>query len=758
MKIIEKLAVFELKKILKDSKLILLILILLAVNVFSLYYSDVKEYKFPSLYYQLYTDEYKECADNSDEERISTIQRKIDSLYDKKELNKEDAVHLQVLTQIKNDLMRINQYHTSVEEVINNSILMNSVSIFSEKSSISKKNVEKTLQDYEKLLEVQPVNRSHLAYEKFFSNHYTDMFLVIAVILVCFPLIIREKNSSLIMNLKSYFFGGTHTIIAKLTALSIAAVFLTGVFYLSNAVYYQIMIGFVNGNDPVQSISSMMSAEFLLSCNMTMVYHLFAKISLILPIALMMFLLFNLFQDYLFSFSIAFVFIICEGILYFIISYQSSWALFKYMNLFSFFNSAKILYEYNNVPILNCLLSYNHLYFLVSLFLIVSLILISVFVFNHSFEFKTKLRVKKRHKMLYTNHTHILIHEINKLFFHHKLIYGFLAFGIFLIYSCTYVNFTKTQTDKIFDQYLLKLHGEYTAEKQMIVENERNMINEAIAELDYIEDQFYNNKIDYSDYYIQKNRLSKILDNNSALSMIENQVNENIENPFILDSKGYSYLLDLEAKDDIMNGNLRDCFIVMIIVIFCSCNLFSENSYKLAQYYEAVNCIKPKERCVKVFMLFALSCILALSLFSKKMYLANNNFILTDIHASVGNIPELLLLFPESMTLAKALIIQWLSRLLAVFAVSLMSSLFTLVIKTKYMSIIVSFFTIFIPPLMVLCQFSPFRLFSFSRFFTGAISFSDPISMILLVITTIILVFIVMIFPSSHKSKVLRGI
>lgn len=80
------------------------------------------------------------------------------------------------------------RYHQNIEAVLQQSDSMNQISIFKAADGFSKRNIEKTADDYKKLLEIEPVSFDYRGLIALFHCNFVHFFGVLCILLVVLPL------------------------------------------------------------------------------------------------------------------------------------------------------------------------------------------------------------------------------------------------------------------------------------------------------------------------------------------------------------------------------------------------------------------------------------------------------------------------------------------------------------------------------------------------------------------------------------------
>lgn len=151
----------------------------------------------------------------------------------------------------------IASFHKDIEETVQQAGSMGTISIFVQEDSFSTKNLEKTKQDFTRLLEVQPQLIENMSLHEFFVEGSVHVFALIAIGLVAYALLDEDKQGLRAMIFASVN-GRGKLVLHKVTALfwwsGILAVLFYGTQLFASVWYYQGNI-MKYWNVPLQSLS-----------------------------------------------------------------------------------------------------------------------------------------------------------------------------------------------------------------------------------------------------------------------------------------------------------------------------------------------------------------------------------------------------------------------------------------------------------------------------------------------------------------------
>jgi hypothetical protein len=130
-------------------------------------------------------------------------------------------LELSFLQEIKNDYDVVNDYQKSLEDILNISDNLKSVSIFKVNDKNSLKSINKTMKAYKNMKDVNINYEVGKSLEKVSSVSITDFFVIVLIFIFSIILVTDEKDKNLLVIIKSTRNGQLITILSKIGTLFI---------------------------------------------------------------------------------------------------------------------------------------------------------------------------------------------------------------------------------------------------------------------------------------------------------------------------------------------------------------------------------------------------------------------------------------------------------------------------------------------------------------------------------------------------------
>ncbi|RKI43282.1 hypothetical protein D7V86_00655 [bacterium D16-51] len=245
----------------------------------------------------------------------------------------------------------INRYHQNIEAVLQQSDSMNQISIFKVAHGFSKRNIEKTADDYKKLLKIEPVSFGYQGLIAFFRCNLVHFFGVLSVLLAVIAL--TDRNA---VGLKHMAYaardGRGRRIFRKLLAIilwcmAVTAALYGSAFFISGCIY---------GTDyfsalqyPVQSIPIFMDVTYGLSIGEFLLLFLLYRCMFLVITALIVWSVYYFIDNVIIGTAVLGAMALAEVLLYSVIKVNSLFCILKYCNLWYQIKDNSFFSEYVNL-------------------------------------------------------------------------------------------------------------------------------------------------------------------------------------------------------------------------------------------------------------------------------------------------------------------------------------------------------------------------------------------------------------------------
>lgn len=395
----------ELKRILYNKRLLVILLVLLASMVFYLSFLFL----------------------NTDNQNYQA------------QLNNGEITHQYLL----NQRQVYENYHDDIEETIANNEKKLELSIFDDSRLHQQIIKENKLLDQLKNIDVKLINT--YAVSNLLHSSFYGIVLIFFTLIISHAIFVEDVNYSLINLYASTKTSNNRHLRDNLLLFSV----LTIVFMISYFITFVALarMNGVNLNNPIQLISEYRFYYQLSSISEVFFLHLLRVTLSVLTITLLVLSLFLLFQNMSLSYGLVLIFLVVQYLMNGFISLASPWSFLKYYNLYylSFDGLSTI-----NRP------------FILFGVITVVLILILFMLFYQRLHMQSKRHLNNGFKLKTIS---LKIHEFFRVFIFSK---GFILIVILLAYGFNrYASYTvsKSETQQLYEQFESQYYGEITQSK-----------------------------------------------------------------------------------------------------------------------------------------------------------------------------------------------------------------------------------------------------------------------------------------------------
>ena len=378
-----------------------------------------------------------------------------------------------LLSYVKSEVNDTLGYMDYRENIIASADRLSKLPIFSDADGFSRLNMEKTAEVYAGLPEITTVPGPGRGVVM--ASGYTGsvLFGIVFMIYIIFALVVREKEIGTLNLTRTTLKGHkSHGVSKLLVCLTLAFISVT-VLELINWVLAGYMYGLGDLSRPIQSVPEYMTCVFEISVLEFALITVLFRILFVLMITVMVFFFACAGKTYLSLLLYLAAIFGAEGILYFTVSGNSIFGLFKYMNLFSGADTGFLFGDYINLNILGKPIWYLPVYIGFTVLLLAVFCLLGVTAYDRiSSTFGRSFRIGA--DILPVKSLSIFLQECFRYLFCEKAILIVLAFLVFRAVTFQPVREMFSMPEDIYyKQYMLQLEGMYSEEKTEEIKNER---------------------------------------------------------------------------------------------------------------------------------------------------------------------------------------------------------------------------------------------------------------------------------------------
>lgn len=557
----------EFMKVWKNKKFIAFFIVMFILNIGMLWYSTLENDYKPSL------SSYRKLEDKlngfNDNEKLDYVESYYNGLTEESNFEFTDSYEKEktLLKEVLNELKIVCGYNEFLHKTQVEGENISDISIFNSSSgnNYSNKNIEKTVKDYSELRGIEPNFQSGKWIEVATEFYITDILIILMVCLIIYISIFYEKEKNLHAVIRVSKYGKLHTAICKLMAFQLSCIIITVIFYGGNLVYSFVNLSIPNLSYTIQSIAIFSTTTLKISISIYLLIFLISKAIVFIIIGNIM-LLIAIMSCYIFIpyISIGFI-MVASYTMWKVIIPTSKYAIFKYLNLVGLLDINKVFGEYLNINILNAPIN---LYKLWLIFVIAFLALINIAIVIAYCRIK-KISVRsidfKRKK--FSPHTSLFKHELYKILIMKKGILIIVLFIMATAYLYTNNSYYISGGELKYNQYMKKLEGKLTSEKEEFLYKEKEKFENAEKKVEEIDKSLRDKEITMMQANALKEEYNKILSNYNTFQKVWEKyefIKKHEGSEFVYDS---AYKMLFNYNDNIFKIAAILYFTVIIFVL-----------------------------------------------------------------------------------------------------------------------------------------------------------------------------------------------
>lgn len=355
-----RLAGFELRKLLCQKSLVVIFVICAMVNLLLLSFQGAGSYT-PGMYLALMEDLSGMTAEDARDrvyEKREVLQEYIfraEAEYDGEAAEEmvpytgDVWMERDLLDDVLEELGKVAGYQDYLAGIQEDASDMMSVSIFRESAGFSTRNIEKTAEDFAGLSDIDPVPDVSAGVVMAAGQDATDFIMVFFLAALSVFLVMGEKQAGLLMLTAPTERGRQRTAAAKMAAMAVVMVIAMAVLYGENFILAAERYGFGDLSRPVQSVGDYQSCILEVSVGQFFILYLAGKLLLYLVFCLIFFFICLLGKSMLQMILVCIAVLGGSAALYFLVAENSAFMALRYLNLFYFLQTDRLLTAYKNV-------------------------------------------------------------------------------------------------------------------------------------------------------------------------------------------------------------------------------------------------------------------------------------------------------------------------------------------------------------------------------------------------------------------------
>lgn len=480
------------------------------------------------------------------------------------------------LTNVWEEMQQVSAYPAYLDSIAQKAENLSGISIFSssDHDSFSARNIQKTAADYQGMRGT-PIcyDGSHgfLAATGFFV---TDLLMLLLLFVLACILIFDEKQKNLFSLLRVTPRGRLPSISAKLFALGVSSAGVVIVLFGGNLLYCAATVGLGDLSRSLQSVGSFSGSALRMSVGEYLLLFLFTKWLACWVAGLLILLVSVLSRHPAISLlSAASLFAAGYGMFAWIPA-QSEWNMLKHLNPAAVLRTNEIYRQYLNFNLFDRpvnLISTVFLFLLATGILLTTCVLFA-FVCKRQFHVKSISLPGKARFMLRRGRrgASLFSQESHKLLVQNKAAWFLLLFAALTVMALPKSPDYLPSDELVYRQYMAVLSGEMTLEKQMYLDQERAVFDDAAQKSQAIALQIQRGEISRSQAALMTRPYDAILARQPIFERVLQQVAYCKEHPgaSILYTSGY---LKLFAG----SGNAVSLLPLVALSVLCFASVFA---------------------------------------------------------------------------------------------------------------------------------------------------------------------------------------
>lgn len=249
------------------------------------------------------------------------------------------------------ELEKVAGYSDYLEEIQQNAAVMQSVSIFKNKTGYAVRNIYKTAEDFSELADIIPsvdVSRGIVAAT---DQRGTDFIMLFFVAAICVFLVLTEKQAGLFLMTGPTARGRERMFLSKLLTLLLALMAGVIILYGENLTAGGVSYGFGDISRAVQSVGDYQACILKISVGQYLILFFTEKILYFSAVGMILFLICLLLQRAVHIVPAVGILSGISAALYYLPGDNSVFSTLRYVNLYYFMQTDNILTEYRNVNV-----------------------------------------------------------------------------------------------------------------------------------------------------------------------------------------------------------------------------------------------------------------------------------------------------------------------------------------------------------------------------------------------------------------------
>lgn len=393
-----------------------------------------------------------------------------------------------LVDEVYSEWQKVSGYGEYLRSIQENKDALSGISIFGGQSgdTYSSRNLEKSAADYAELTDRNIRFTPSKGITSAMQGMWTDLLLVLGVMLFVGSLITEEKDKKLFIT-RSTKRGILHSIAAKLAALLIHCVLLTALFYIAGIVFFGTGAGWFDPGAGLQSVASYMESSLPVSISEYIVLSVLTKAVVLFGIGAVLTVFCIGSSIAVLPFLAGTGMIGVSALLYYLIPAGSVLSVCKYLSPAGLMKTENLYGGYLNFNLFGYPVSRPGLSLVLIFLLCAAGIAGSLLSFCRMQDQGVK-KLRLPASMPFGPHTSLFRHESYKLLITNRALFVLLIFAGLLVYRIVGRTYMPSAGEQYYQSIMAELEGGLTDEKESLVLSERARYEEALRQIEQIDE------------------------------------------------------------------------------------------------------------------------------------------------------------------------------------------------------------------------------------------------------------------------------
>lgn len=384
---------------------------------------------------------------------------------------------------------KVSGYGAYLRSIQENKEALSGISIFGGQAgdTFSSRNLQRSAADYTGLTDRNIRFIPSKGITSAMQGVWTDLLLVLGVMLFVGSLIAEEKEKKLFYITRGTRYGVLHSIAAKLAALLVHCVLLTALFYMVSLLFFGQATGWFEWSAGLQSVASYMESSLPVSILGYVVFSVLTKAFVLFGIGAVLMVFCILSGIMALPFLAGAGIIAGSVLLYYLVPAGSAASMLKYINPAGLMKTEDLYGGYLNFNLFGYPVSRLALSLLLTLLLCVLGTAGSLWFFYRMRSMEGR-RLRLPFSVPFRPHTKLLRHEAYKLFVTNKALLVLFLFAVLLAYRSLDRTYTPSVREQYYRDIMAELEGGLTDAKEELIAAERARYEEAFRKIEQVDE------------------------------------------------------------------------------------------------------------------------------------------------------------------------------------------------------------------------------------------------------------------------------